>query len=219
MKTLLTLILIITISITSLAQISTDRPSISDSSTIMDMGAIQIESGIIYQNSEYSYFQSTRLNLMDNTEIRFGFNENVFREGNNLFLIGLKTIIYSNPNSFFKNISILLEGNVSDLDNYVITKVISDLEIFPTWDITTNIGYLRTSLGNSYPYSMVISPRFDSKWTCYGEIYGNDQIVPSIAWNAGLLYRITNNIQLDVSSGKTFSGSGQYSSFGLSLNI
>jgi hypothetical protein len=222
MKKLLSVFILI-LSLSNYAQIqpviSTDRPSISDSSTIQDMGVFQIESGITYENKTYSYFQSTRFNLVNNTELRIGFDENILKEDNNLLLIGIKTLLYSNKLGFFKNIAFLIEGNVSSLEDFIITKIITDIVISPYLDVTTNLGYLKTTLGNSYPYSIVAAPRWDSNWTLYGEIYGNNQVVESTSWNVGALYRVTRSIQVDISTGKTFSSAGTYSSFGMSLNI
>jgi len=74
--------------------------------------------------------------------------------------------------SKIKNLSILVETEITDVDNFITSKIIWDFPTFLGLDMTGNIGWAMQKSKISYPSSFVIAKNLDFFVSPYLEIFG-----------------------------------------------
>ncbi|WP_091422162.1 transporter [Formosa sp. Hel1_31_208] len=211
----------------------TDRPDATESPTTIVPGFIQVETGGAYESFKdniikfetYTYNTTlVRLGLLDNLELRLGWN---FTEGRN----SINSNLWSDVTSGFSPLLLGTKIAVTEekgwrpqigVLGHVYLPFTAGEDYKPE---TTGVDFIfafahtlseRSSLGYnlgarwqddspeaSYIYSMSYGYSLTDTLGTYIEIYGNvpENSKANHLWDAGLTYLISNNVQLDATVG------------------
>lgn len=227
------------------AQIITDRPDQTESSSTIEKGNLQIESGILLVFNE-SDLSSTQQLLAPTTLFRYGiingleirvFNQfeslkdqNSYQKINGISDLELGTKIQllkkENINTEIAFLShVVIPTGTASLSNdklATINKLSISHQLSENMGLGYNIGYDYFGDGNGdfiYSFSLGISVtnRFSFYLEPYGSIVDFDEHKSN--FDAGIAYLLNDNCQLDFSFGTGINNTMNYLSVGYSINI
>lgn len=221
--------------------ISTDRPDQTESSTLMSVKNIQIETGVILANTP-----NLKANLLPTTLFRYGLNKGLelrllvnysalkeastgFKvNGFNDLEIGAKIQLKEKKESateiaFLTHVSIptakasLTAQNIGTLNRVLVSHSLSEKSA-----IAYNIGYTYFGYGNGDGiYTLSFSTKLSNKAFIYIEPYGVYENFSTLttSFDTGIAYSIKNNVQVDFSYGTGLNHQMNFVSFGVSWNV
>lgn len=241
-KLFLTLTLII-LSNDTAAQLVTDRPDQTESSSTVPTGSLQIESGIYLEYEDEEHPESQRL-LLPTTLFRYGINKRVElrllnqyeqrKIANDRFSgisdleIGTKIQLLKsveNPTEIaFLSHLIIPSGSqaISDQRLGTVSKLCLSHQLNEMLALGYNVGYNYFGSGRGdLTYSLSLGIRVNEHAGLYVEPYGEWANMEDGVLNcdAGFTYLATNNLQFDFSFGTGISRMMNYLSFGCSWLI
>lgn len=223
------------------AQIITDRPDQTESSSVIGSGNFQIESGFLLEtdhNNNKNILLPTnllRFGLSDQLELRLVNEFSMVAEeqettfsGMNDLQIGVKLSL-TNDESKSTQIAILDHlivpsgsNNLTD-NSYGISHKFSVSHEVPNFDLGYNIGYDYFEGGSdALTYSLALGKAIHEKMSVYIEPYGSWENLETFQLNAdsGFTYLMKENLQADFSFGLGLNHRMNYSSIGISwLNL
>lgn len=232
MKKIIFLILLL-ISSTVTAQISTDRPDQTEASVVLPKNILQIESGFVFQDEE-----------VFNTLFRYGISEKVeFRLNTNYMLldspdvknipsprfgdieIGMKIQIFKSAESsttvaFLSHLSLPTASKYYTNDGYgTLNRFLISHDFSDTFSVGYNLGYNKIyDKKGAFVYTLAFAKSLN-KWGVYAEIFG-EKPKENLQSNfdLGVTYLINKDFQLDVSFGEGFNNDLSYFALGASWN-
>ena len=238
--TFLTIILLYSLKIN--AQIVTDRPDQTESSSTVGNRNLQIETGLLigFEGDPIS----TRQLLAPTTLIRYGLlkaielrivsqfeslkNQNSLQQGISDLEVGTKIQLYQKENSkteiAFLTHLVMPTGTIEISDNQYgsINKLSISHQFNDRVGLGYNLGYnyFGTGKGN-ITYSFALGISINDRVGLYIEPYGEIQEIESFQSNfdGGFTYLINDNLQLDFSFGQGISTRMNYLSLGCSWLI
>ena len=215
------------------SQITTDRPDQTESAVVLSSGQIQVESGILIENSESNINTLFRIGIIEGIEIRINSNylindELSFMKKSSFsdFEVGSKFRIFDKTSSntkvaFLSHLSIptaieVFSNNVYGLMNRL--NVSHDLN--NESQIGYNLGYNKfKKMDGQFIYTIVYGRSLGS-FGIFFEIFGDDSKNSSnINFDSGITYLLDNNKQIDLSIGKGINNDMFFISGGISINI
>jgi len=225
------------------AQLVTDRPDQTESSSTVPAGSLQIESGIYLEYEDEEHPESQRL-LLPTSLFRYGINRRVElrllnqyeqrRIANNRFSgisdleIGSKIQLLKRPENpteiAFLSHLIVPTGSqaISDKCLGTSSKLCLSHQMSETTALGYNVGYKYFGAGRGdLTYSLSLGIRVNERAGLYVEPYGElvNMEEAKLNCDAGFTYLATNNLQFDFSFGTGISRIMNYLSFGCSWLI
>lgn len=224
--------------------IVTDRPDQTESSETVGDKNFQIESGMLFQNSDNNSVKSffgpstlLRYGISKNIELRFvsqyektefGLEgENREFDGFNDLEIGAKIQLFKREDvnteiAFLSHLIIptaktdLTSGSFGVINKLAISHSISDKV-----DLGYNIGYDLVEKQSVLTYSLALGISISNKVGFYVEPYGNwaEQNQFESNFDTGLTYLVNPNFQMDISYGTGINHRMEYISAGFSWKI
>ena len=242
MKILYTLLFTLCTLTYSIAQtIITDRPDQTESSSVIQSGSLQIESGfLIIENHNHEekklYLPTTlfRIGLAKTIELRV-LNQFEYRlydtyslKGFNNLEIGIKMQLLQKENigtelAFLSHIVFPTASNfLNENELSIINKLCVSHKSNNDISFGYNIGYNHhTNQTGDFTYSLVVGYEINDEINTYiepyGEIVGFKEYISNI--NMGITYLVKNNIQLDYSFGTGLNHTFNFMAIGCSINI
>ena len=239
---ILAILMAMTWSVTQ-AQIVTDRPDQTESSSTIDAGALQIESGILvaYEGGG-AYTRADRQILLPTTLLRFGITEKVELrllsqlESQRIFdrnfdgisdlEIGTKIQLVQDESkraemAFLSHL--VLPTGTYDLSGgtFGIINKFSASYSFKNFGLGYNAGFNYLGEGIDLTYSLALGTSLNDKISVYAEPYGQltefEEFV--LNFDAGFTYLSNENLQFDFSFGTGISHRMNYISVGVSWLI
>ena len=235
---------IITGSITH-AQIVTDRPDQTESSSTIESGSLQIESGVLITFTEDDFSSQSQLlaptnlfryGLLKGIEIRvLSQFESVKDQMSSKKVTGISDLEIGTKIQIFKKESVNTEiAFISHLVLPTGSKILSNKKfgsiskLSMSHQITNNLG-LGYNVGYNYfgsgkgdlTYSLALGIGVTNTFSFYLEPFGSILDIESLEANfdAGITYLIKDNCQLDFSFGTGINNTMNYLSLGFSINI
>jgi hypothetical protein len=233
MRTLLAFCFIFT-TVLLTAQIQTDRPDQTESSSTVGKGELQIESGILVQHTEgirevLIPTNLFRYGLTRNVELRVLSEYGLFKNGSfnadgiTDLQIGTKIQLLKNENknteiAFLSHLIIPSGTNGFTIDEYgTINKLSISHSLSENIGIGYNLGYdfIQSSNGN-FTYSVALGFSVNDHFGMYIEPFGSWVEFEEFDHNfdAGITYLVNDNCQLDFSFGTGISNEFNYISVG-----
>ena len=242
MKYIYLLIILLFVSINSMSQtIITDRPDQTESSSTIEIGSIQIESGVlIIENDSHReknlYLPTTlfRLGLTNTIELRV-LNEFEYKiyethsiNGFNDLEIGVKLQLLQKEDvatelAFLSHVVLPTASQFFSEEKFgVINKLCVSHESNGNIGVGYNVGYnYYENRTGDFTYSFVLGFEITNKLNAYLEPYGEivdlERSMSNI--NMGITYLLQDNIQLDYSFGTGINHTFNFMSIGCSLQI
>ena len=225
--------------------IVTDRPDQTESSSTVNKGSLQIETGILLGFSEDD-FNSERQLLAPTTLFRYGIVEGLelrvlsqfesLKDQNTSQKVsGISDLEIGTKIQFLKKEGInteiaflshlilptgskgLTNDSFGTINKLSISHVLSDV-----MSIGYNVGYdyFGTGKGN-LTYSVALGVSITDRFGLYIEPYGNlvEFETHEASFDAGIVYLVKDNVQLDFSFGTGINHTMNYLSVGCSINI
>ena len=215
------------------SQITTDRPDQTESAVVLSSGQIQVESGILIENSQSNINTLFRIGIIDGIEIRINSNylindELSFMKKSSFsdFEVGAKFRIFDKTSNntkvaFLSHLSIptaieLFSNNVYGL----LSRLNVSHDLNNESQIGYNLGYNKfKKMDGQFIYTIVYGRSLDS-FGIFFEIFGDDSKNSSnINFDSGITYLLDNKKQLDLSIGKGINNEMFFISGGISINI
>ncbi len=230
----------------------TDRPDATEASSVVPKGTLQVETGGFYEAAEEndlkferSVYNTTllRYGLLDNFELRLGWNFEEQRVKNNgarigdalnglsPLLFGMKIAIAEEKNGF-PEIALIghlfLPFTASRDFRPETTGADFRFSLSHTLSEKSSIGYnLGAQWGDDNPeiayiYTLAYGYGITDRFGFFVEVYGDfpEDSKANHLWDAGLTYLLRPNIQLDVSGGTSFTaGQDVLLSAGVSFRV
>jgi hypothetical protein len=223
----------------------TDRPDQTESSSAVNKGSLQIESGLFIGFTEdnlssktqilapttlfrYGIFSGIELRVLSQLE---GLNERDLSEntlGISDLELGTKINLLNNKNinteiAFISHI-ILPTGStrLSNNKTGINSKLSISHELSPRFSLGYNVGYIYFGEGKGdFIYSMALGVVVTKRVGFYLEPFGSlvEFDKHESNFDAGITYLIKNNVQLDFSFGTGINQTMNYLSVGCSINI
>ena len=242
-NTVLFAILLTTLSCKLNAQIVTDRPDQTESSSTVPKGSLQLESGILIGYGDNSQV-NTRQMLLPTNLFRYGITERIeLRLLNQLEMlkindekiggisdleIGTKIQLLKKENlkteiAFLSHLITPTGTNQLSIDKYGTSNKLSiSHSISKDFGIGYNLGYNYFGEGNGdLTYSLAIGIGINEKVAVYVEPYGEvtnmDEFISN--FDAGFTYLVNQKLQLDFSFGAGINQAMNYLSIGCSWLI
>ena len=235
MKTKLSLTLIIlSISISSIhSQITTDRPDQTESSLVLSLGHVQIETGIAIEDSRSNINTLFRIGIIDGIEMRLNSN---YLINNNVsilkkssfsdFEIGAKFRILDKYNNktkigFLTHLSIPSAPEIFSYNEYgILSRILISHDLKNDSQIGYNVGYNKY---NKYDGDFIYTIAYGKNLGSFGvffELFGNESSNSSnLNFDSGITYLIDDDKQLDLSIGRGLNSDMFYISAGFSIDI
>jgi hypothetical protein len=216
-----------------LSQISTDRPDQTESAVVLSKGQIQIESGILFEESQSNINTLFRIGIIEGIEIRINSNylindELSFMKKSSFsdFEVGAKFRIFDkNQNNtkvaFLSHLSIPSAIEVFSNNVYgLLSRLNVSHDLNNESQIGYNLGYNKfKKIDGQFVYTIVYGRSLDS-FGIFFEIFGDDSKNSSnINFDSGITYLLDNKKQLDLSIGKGINNDMFFISGGISINI
>lgn len=226
-------------------EIVTDRPDQTESSSAVDKGSLQIESGILIGFTEDNLSSKTQI-LAPTTLFRYGIlkgfelrvlsqfesiKESMFSEktsGMSDLELGTKINLLNKENinteiAFISHVILPTGSTNLTNDNIGINNKLSISHMLsPTLSLGYNVGYVYFGEGKGDAiYSVAFGVAVTKQVGFYLEPYGSflEFNRHESNFDAGITYLIKNNIQLDFSFGTGINQTMNYLSLGCSINI
>ena len=214
------------------SQITTDRPDQTESSSALDIGQIQIETGILLEDYQSNINSLFRFGLINGIEIRLNANYLINDEISNLkkssftdFEVGAKFNVLKNESNtslgLLTHLSIPTAPEIFSNNEYgILTRLLVSHDLQNDSQIGYNLGLNKfNNLNSELVYTFVYSKSLSS-FGVFFEIFGNDSKQSStLNFDSGITYLFDKNKQLDLSVGKGINNSMFFVSFGYSINI
>jgi hypothetical protein len=219
-------------------ELVTDRPDQTESAVTVPRNSLQIEAGILYENFNDSELHSVpgtlfRYGLFEKIELRLGagylvHKTHVTNNGIGDFLIGAKINFLTEDRSF-ADVGLMVHAFLpvgseafrpQETEPEIIaafSKTISEKISF-----SSNFGgSLDSSIDEIiYLYTAALGYSFTNKLGVYIEVFGNfSSSAPLHYFDGGFTWLLTDNIQLDFSGGKNFSGSDSHWFIGSGVSL
>lgn len=230
------LIIVLSLSFNLCAQISSDRPDQTESSLVLSKSSIQIESGLSFQKDQFN----DQLRIL-NTLFRFGLfsgvelrlNTNIVKERNGddyttkpSFTdveLGTKIqLLNSDENktkiAFLSHFLIPTKDEYSYNSSALLSRILISHDITETFQIGYNIGYNKWFKydDGEFIYTLAFSKNLGTLGI-YFELFGDKTSDTSkFNWDTGLLYSVSDDLQLDFSLGQGFDNNLNYFGVGVS---
>lgn len=244
-KTTILLLLILSIGRLSAQTIITDRPDQTESSSTIEKGSIQIESGVLIGFTDEDS-ETQRQLLAPSTLFRIGITKGIELRVLNQFesvklqkstkeINGVSDLEIGTKIQFLRNEDInteiaflshlILPTGSSDLTNDewgTINKLSISHQLNDKIGLGYNIGYNNFGKGNGdLTYSVAIGFGITEQVALYIEPYGDLTEFENHVSNfdAGITYLVKDNLQLDFSFGTGINYNMNYISVGFSWNI
>tara|TARA_B100001248_G_scaffold204415_1_gene158556 strand:+ start:437 stop:1144 length:708 start_codon:yes stop_codon:yes gene_type:complete len=215
------------------SQIITDRPSQTESAVVLSSGQIQVESGILIENSQSNINTLFRIGIIEGIEIRINSNylindELSFMKKSSFsdFEVGAKFRIFDKTSNntkvaFLSHLSIPTAIEVFSNDVYgLLSRLNVSHGLNNESQIAYNLGYNKfKKMDGQFIYTIVYGRSLDS-FGIFFEIFGDDSKNSSnINFDSGITYLLDNEKQLDLSIGKGINNDMIFISGGISINI
>lgn len=215
------------------SQITTDRPDQTESAVVLSSGQIQIESGILIENSQSNINTLFRIGIIEGIEIRINSNYLIndklsFMKKSSFsdFEVGAKFRIFDkNQNNtkvaFLSHLSIPSAIEVFSNNVYgLLSRLNVSHDLNNESQIGYNLGYNKfKKMDGQFIYTIVYGRSLDS-FGIFFEIFGDDSKNSSnINFDSGITYLLDNKKQLDLSIGKGINNDMFFISGGISINI
>ena len=215
------------------SQITTDRPSQTESAVVLSSGQIQVESGILIENSQSNINTLFRIGIIEGIEIRINSNylindELSFMKKSSFsdFEVGAKFRIFDKTSNntkvaFLSHLSIPTAIEVFSNDVYgLLSRLNVSHGLNNESQIAYNLGYNKfKKMDGQFIYTIVYGRSLDS-FGIFFEIFGDDSKNSSnINFDSGITYLLDNEKQLDLSIGKGINNDMIFISGGISINI
>jgi len=215
------------------SQITTDRPSQTESAVVLSSGQIQVESGILIENSQSNINTLFRIGIIEGIEIRINSNylindELSFMKKSSFsdFEVGAKFRIFDKTSNntkvaFLSHLSIPTAIEVFSNDVYgILSRLNVSHGLNNESQIAYNLGYNKfKKMDGQFIYTIVYGRSLDS-FGIFFEIFGDDSKNSSnINFDSGITYLLDNEKQLDLSIGKGINNDMIFISGGISINI
>ncbi len=240
-------LLSITVHLSGQGVIVTDRPSQTYSVTVAPTGTVIVETGVLLERTPLDGGETFKGNTYGQTFIRYGLRGNmefqfgtsyatqkapgVDVSGLNPFLLGAKIKIAEKKDywpavSFIGNVTLpwigdedLRPENVAPDFRFIFEHSLSERFV-----LAYNLGmaWNGSDSNTEYLYTLLFGSAIVGDLGAYVELFGSiyEDADNSTAANVGLVYLLTDQIQLDLSYGLTFSDpGGHYWNFGASFGI
>jgi len=218
----------------------TDRPDQTESSSTVEFGSLQVESGFLLGFSDEN-FNSTRQILLPTTLFRYGLTSGIelrimsqfesiknnwqIIEGISDLEVGAKIQLLKKENvnieiAFLSHL--IIPTGTSELSGDklgTINKLAISHEINENLGLGYNVGYNYMGAGNGdLTYSIAVGAAINDKVGIYLETYGDVVEFQELLINfdTGLTYLVKDNLQLDFSFGTGLNHSMNYISLGFS---
>jgi len=225
--------------------IVTDRPDQTESSSTVEKGALQIESGILYGNAKDDFFSEEVL-LAPTVLWRYGITNLIElrlltefasvkdklssskTSGITDLQVGTKIQILKKEDvkteiAFLSHLIIPTAKNELTFDKVgTINKISVAHDIGDTFSLGYNIGYDNYGTGSGdLTYSLALGLGISDKVGMYIEPFGAlvEMDINEANFDAGFTYLVQDNLQLDVSAGTGINHKMNYVSVGCSINI
>jgi len=235
MKTKLSLTLIIlSISISTIhSQITTDRPDQTESSLVLSLGHVQIETGIAIEDSRSNINTLFRIGIIDGIEMRLNSNYLINDDVSILkkssfsdFEIGAKFRILDKDNNktkigFLTHLSIPTAPEIFSYNEYgILSRILISHDLKNDSQIGYNVGYNKY---NNYDGDIIYTISYGKSFGSFGvffELFGNESSNSSnLNFDSGITYLIDDDKQLDLSIGRGLNSDMFYISAGFSIDI
>ena len=215
------------------SQITTDRPSQTESAVVLSSGQIQVESGILIENSQSNINTLFRIGIIEGIEIRINSNylindELSFMKKSSFsdFEVGAKFRIFDKTSNntkvaFLSHLSIPTAIEVFSNGVYgLLSRLNVSHDLNNESQIAYNLGYNKfKKMDGQFIYTIVYGRSLDS-FGIFFEIFGDDSKNSSnINFDSGITYLLDNEKQLDLSIGKGINNDMIFISGGISINI
>lgn len=215
------------------SQITTDRPDQTESAVVLSSGQIQIESGILIENSQSNINTLFRIGIIEGIEIRINSNYLIndklsFMKKSSFsdFEVGAKFRIFDkNQNNtkvaFLSHLSIPTAIEVFSNNVYgLLSRLNVSHDLNNESQIGYNLGYNKfKKMDGQFIYTIVYGRSLDS-FGIFFEIFGDDSKNSSnINFDSGITYLLDDKKQLDLSIGKGINNDMFFISGGISINI
>ena len=215
------------------SQLTTDRPSQTDSPLVIETGYIQIETGVSAEEIQSNINSLVRIGILNGVELRINSNyiindEISFQKKSSFgdFELGSKFTILDkdqiNTNvSFLTYLSIPTAPEVFSFNNYgFLNKLLVSHNLTSDSEIGYNIGYNKfINYDGKYIYSVVYGKTLQS-FSIFFELFGDSNSDTfNSNFNSGLTYLIDNDKQIDLSIGKGLNNDLFFVKLGFSIRI
>ena len=215
------------------SQITTDRPDQTESAVVLSSGQIQVESGILIENSQSNINTLFRIGIIEGIEIRINSNylindELSFMKKSSFsdFEVGAKFRIFDKTSNntkvaFLSHLSIPTAIEVFSNNVYgILSRLNVSHDLNNESQIGYNLGYNKfKKMDGQFIYTIVYGRSLDS-FGIFFEIFGDDSKNSSnINFDSGITYLLDNKKQLDLSIGKGINNEMFFISGGISINI
>jgi Putative MetA-pathway of phenol degradation len=205
-------------------RMETDRPDQTESPVTVSVKVLQVETGFTYESfiednihtKNYSIAGTLiRYGLADNLELRFESGYSIHKADQTSYdfdnlLAGVKINFLNEEASL---ISLGLLANILPLSYPELIIAISK-SIYDKLSVSVNFGGSRAIYPKviGYIYTTSVEYSFTNKLDGFIEVYGNaaSSFSPDNKYDGGLTYLLNDNLQLDASGGRKFSGNDSY---------
>ena len=214
-------------------QISTDRPGQTESAVVLSKGQIQIESGILFEESQSNVNTLFRFGLAEGFEIRLNSNYLIndqisFMKKSSFsdFEVGAKFKILNKSSNKTKlalltHVSIPTARESFSNNAYgLLTRFNISHDLMDESQIGYNIGYNKfEDLKGQFIYTINYVRSLNS-FGVFFEVFGeNSKNDSNINFDSGITYLLNNNQQIDLSIGKGLNNKMFFKSTRFSVNI
>ncbi|MDX2431222.1 MAG: transporter [Bacteroides sp.] len=242
-KKYLLLLILIGFGLESSAQIITDRPDQTESSSTVPKKSFQLEAGVLFGDLNND---AQRLYLLPTTLFRYGLTRGIeLRLGENLvnyksestsearfglsdLELGAKFQILKREDinteiAFLSHVILPTGSEGLSIDGYgTINKLSLSHELNSFLGLGYNVGY--DYFGNSwgaFTYSIALGAGFNEKLGAYLEFYGRSSDLTGflVNFDSGITYLLQENLQLDFSFALGLNHRMNYFAVGVSWNI
>ena len=215
------------------SQLKTDRPSQTDSPTVIETGYIQIETGVSAEEIQSNINSLVRIGILNGVELRINSNyiindEISFQKKSSFgdFELGSKFTILDKDQintkvSFLTYLSIPTAPEVFSFNNYgFLNKLLVSHNLTSDSEIGYNIGYNKfINYDGKYIYSLAYGKTLES-FSIFFELFGDSNSDTfNSNFNSGLTYLIDNDNQIDLSIGKGLNNDLFFVKLGFSIRI
>ena len=215
------------------SQITTDRPDQTESAVVLSSGQIQIESGILIENSQSNINTLFRIGIIEGIEIRINSNYLIndklsFMKKSSFsdFEVGAKFRIFDkNQNNtkvaFLSHLSIPSAIEVFSNNVYgLLSRLNVSHDLNNESQIGYNLGYNKfKKMDGQFIYTVVYGRSLDSFGIFFEIFWDDSKNISNINFDSGITYLLDNKKQLDLSIGKGINNDMFFISGGISINI
>lgn len=215
------------------SQISTDRPDQTGSAVVLSKGQIQIESGILFEESQSNINTLFRFGLAEGVEIRLNSNYLINdqisfmkKSSFNDFEVGAKFKILNKSSNKTKlalltHVSIPTARESFSNNAYgILTRFNISHDLMDESQIGYNIGYNKFEDAKGQFIYTINYVRSLNSFGVFFEVFGeNSKNDSNINFDSGITYLLNDNQQIDLSVGKGLNNKMFFISTGLSVNI